>query len=59
MAQEVSRQLFVPEAWVQFEVSPCGIYGGQSGAWCFMLMHPSITDAIQSLTADSFFNSHT
>jgi len=46
MAEEVSRQLLVPEVWVQFEVSACGICGGHSSAWCSMLMHPSITDAM-------------
>jgi hypothetical protein len=46
MTQEASRQPLLPEAWVQFEVSPCGICGAESGAWYTMLMHPSITDAM-------------
>ena len=31
MAQTVSRRLITTEAWVRFQVSPCGICGGQSG----------------------------
>jgi hypothetical protein len=31
MAQAVSRRPLIAEAWVRSPVSPCGIYGGQSG----------------------------
>ena len=31
MAQKVSRRLLTAEAWVRFQVSSCGICGGQSG----------------------------
>jgi hypothetical protein len=31
MAQTISRRLLTAEAWVQFQVSSCGICGGQSG----------------------------
>jgi hypothetical protein len=31
MAQAVSRWPLTAEAWVRSRVSPCGIYGGQSG----------------------------
>jgi hypothetical protein len=31
MAQAVSRQPLIAEAWVRAHVSPCGICGGQSG----------------------------
>jgi hypothetical protein len=32
MAQVISHQPFNVEAWIHARVSPCGIYGGQSGA---------------------------
>jgi hypothetical protein len=31
IAQAVSRRHPTAEAWVRFQVRPCGIYGGQSG----------------------------
>ena len=33
MVQVVSPQLHDVEAWMQFQVSPCGICSGQSGTW--------------------------
>ena len=31
VAQAISRRPLPAEAWVQFQASPCGICGGQSG----------------------------
>jgi hypothetical protein len=33
MAQAVSYQPLIMEAWVQFQAKPCGSFGGQSGKW--------------------------